>query len=154
MDTRQVAAGLVLAGMLAALGGAAAAAPGDMRQVRIGSEETVTATVSNPLAVPDVLRVEFNGDAVAHGIIDVGLPGDRERVDCIPAENACEVSLRPGEERNIDFTLVGRDGGEDRFMVTVSSDTTGKRSEATIPVRVRPARRTTGMMAFFDWLFR
>ncbi|MDY6770099.1 MAG: hypothetical protein SVU88_03940, partial [Candidatus Nanohaloarchaea archaeon] len=126
MDARQMAAGVVLVAVLAALVGTATAA-GDTRRITVGDQETVTATVSNPLEAPDVLHVDFNGDAVTRGLITVELPGDRNQVNCMPAENACEVYLSPGEERDIDFTLTGRDRGEGEFMVEVSSNTTGKR---------------------------
>ncbi len=126
--------GLAVAVLLIAL---TAAAAQDARQITVGGQDTLTASVSNPLQVADVVSVEFNGPAVSTGIVDVNLPGDADGVHCSEETDICQVILDPGEERDLEFNIEGVEAGSSQFMVSVSSDTTGKRSEATMIVRVR-----------------
>lgn len=114
----------------------AATAADEGRHIQVGDRDTVTASVSNPLQVPDILRVEFNGDAVSKGMVGVELPEDGSRLRCIHAENTCEVSLEPGGERDVEFSITGMHAGTEDFLVSVSSDITGKRSEASVQITV------------------
>ncbi|MFB6294726.1 MAG: hypothetical protein ABEI97_03125 [Candidatus Nanohaloarchaea archaeon] len=126
---------------------AGAAAAQDTRRITVGGEDTVTASVSTPLQVTDVLTVTFNGPAVSTGIVDVDLPAEADRVHCSESTHTCRVILNAGEERDLAFGLQGKTPGSSQFMVKVSSATTGKRSEATMIVRVRG--RTGGSVLAF-----
>lgn len=146
MDRRvTLAVAVFLAVSLVSVSGAAAAQ--DTETIQVGGEKTVTASVSNPLDVPDILRVTFDGEAVNTGLVGLDLPSNQDGVECSPAENTCRVILGPDEERDLPFTLTGKTAGRSTFMVTVSSATTGKRAEATMTVAVR-GKQGGGFMTF------
>lgn len=139
----------VLSLFLIVAGGAAA--NGDTRTIQVGGQDTITASVSNPLDVPDSLRVEVDGQAVRNGIVVVTLPGEDTNVTCHREEDACEVSLDAGGEQDVAFTVRGEQEGSGDVMVTVSSETTGKRAEASIHVTVE-SDTDGGFMAFLNRL--
>lgn len=123
-------------------------AAGQSRQIQLGEEDTITATVSNPLNVPDILRVEFNGDAVTRGVIEVNLPREGPGLKCSDEDSSCRVILGPGEDRDLEFVIEGvREGSED-FIVTVSSETTGQRAQAAMHVEVRTPGSGDDFMTF------
>ncbi|MDY6762016.1 MAG: hypothetical protein SVY41_03130 [Candidatus Nanohaloarchaea archaeon] len=119
-----------------------AGAAQDSRQITVGGQDTVTASVSNPLTVPDVLQVRFNGPAVSSEVIDVKLPDSRSQVECRDTTETCRVFLGPDQDRELEFTIEGVSAGKSTFMVSVSSETTGKRSEATMAVTVTDQERS------------
>ncbi|MDY6773881.1 MAG: hypothetical protein SVS85_01670 [Candidatus Nanohaloarchaea archaeon] len=58
------------------------------------------------------------------------------------------MTLAPGGEKEMEFTVEGQKPGEADLEVTVSSSTTGKRAEATMNVVVVNPNPTDGFMEF------
>ncbi|MCJ7478986.1 MAG: hypothetical protein MUP63_02300 [Candidatus Nanohaloarchaeota archaeon QJJ-7] len=135
MRTRAVLAALLF--FLLTIGIPLATAAIEATHIEVGDRNTITATVSNPLDIPDVHRVNFNGEAINEELIDVSLPTEKPDTNCNPGGNSCRIKLEPDEQQDLEFHLEGEKAGRGEFYVTVSSENTGKRAHASRLVVVR-----------------
>ncbi|MFB6076794.1 MAG: hypothetical protein ABEK12_01535, partial [Candidatus Nanohaloarchaea archaeon] len=81
------------------------------KTVNHGETVTLQATVQNPLQVPDILTLRFEGDALTGRNVDVEFPQDTSRRLCYPKQNICKLAVPPTSSTQMTVQLEGRDPG-------------------------------------------
>lgn len=102
----------------------------ERRQVAIGETVPLSATISNPLSVPDALMVSFSGPAVEQENVDIELPANSSTFTCYEGRETCNIRIGAGGNADVEFGLSGVEPGRAPLRVTVASTTTDKEAEA------------------------
>ncbi len=109
---------------------------GEMRRViPAGGSTTISASVQNPLDIPDVLQVRFSGPAIERGYVSIEVPPGSP-VRCDTEGQICETRLQGGETADLGITLRGERPGRGAMDVAVISETSGKAAHAEMFVIV------------------
>ncbi|MFB6294750.1 MAG: hypothetical protein ABEI97_03245 [Candidatus Nanohaloarchaea archaeon] len=109
---------------------------GEVETVKVGTNETVNATIVNPLPVTDTLAIKFSGAAITEGLVTPSYTEDD--LECEDLQSLCEISMDPNEERSIEITLEGTAIGQETLTATVNSTTTQLSSSDQMEIRVQP----------------
>lgn len=109
----------------------------DLRTLRIGENDTLEASVSNPLNSPDLLTVVLDGDALSSGIVTLDLP-DTENVTCDETEFRCQVEVGSNTTTNFSIGMQATAIGQETLTASVNSSLSQLSARDEIEVRVEP----------------
>lgn len=149
---KRMSAAAILVALLISLSYGAVAAE-NTRYIQVGGEETITASVANPLSVPDVIHLSFDGSSTEKGMIEVNVPKNSSNMNCYEGSNRCMVFLDPEETRTVSFTVTSSHPGRSRFTVEAKSMTTDRSSTATMMMVVSGEGILDSIVSFFSGLF-
>lgn len=120
--------------------------------MNIGESATVTATVTNPLDVPDIVMVEIDGDAITTDQAAIELLANTTSTGCNEERSRCRLYLAPHASTPLPITLTADQAGTRAMTVTATSTTTGERSRNRLNIRVTRPGILSQITAWFKGL--
>ncbi len=128
----------VLAAFLLLLSTSAAAQSGfasELKELRVGENDTVNVTVQNRLSIDDTLTVQFGGEALTSGLISLDYPASHT---CDSGGRWCRLTVPAESERSLLIGISATGMGQAPLEAVVNSSTSHLANEDDIEIRVQP----------------